>query len=388
LKSALLPLVYKCMRAADIDPVEGFKKNFVQAGDTYRWRDNKWHTARDIDYTIAMDAAAEKFHWKDKWKGWLKPTRAEGHKVVGIGVGVHGNADVGEDNSEAYVRLEPNGRAVIHLSIVECGQGQRTALVKMAAEVLQLPMESVDIVPNGTLLNPHEFTTGGSRGTRTMGSAVSRGAMDAKTQLLKLAADKFFYNPEDLDTEDGYVYVIKDPENRRWNWSEIMPKATTLTGKGRYYENFEVPNFCILFVEVEVDLETGAVKLIDVCGGTDVGQIIDPKALEMQYHGGFGSAGTDTAFFEESVLDTSTGRLLTGNMVDYKWRTFNEFPPFATSTLESQFTAGKFRAVGFGEIAGSPGPAATMMAISNAIGMEFCEYPATPAAILKALGKV
>lgn len=81
-------------------------------------------------------------------------------------------------------------------------------------------------------------------------------------------------------------------------------------------------------------------------------------------------------------------RIMNGNMIDYKWRTFNEFPPFDTIVKEGQFDSESFHALGFGEISGSPAPPAILMAISNAIGVKVTHYPATPSVILKALGKI
>lgn len=386
LKATMMPLIARAAAKGNVDPVELYKKNFVQAGDRYFWRDGRPWTCVEADFVPAMDATAERFGWKDKFKGWYKPTRIEGRKAIGVGVSVHGNADVGEDNSEAYVRLEPMGYAIMQTTIAESGQGQRNNCAKMVAEVLNIPFENVKIVPSDTLVNPHEFGLVGSRGTLTAGTAVTRAAEDARKQLLELAAEKFSVSPDQLDTENGFVF-IKDKPYKRMPWVAVIPWSTTITGIGRYKEKFATPNFCILFMEVEVDLDTGHTRILDVAGGTDVGQIIDPATLEMQFHGGFGSAAIDTGFFDEHVLDTRTGRMMTGNMVDYKWRLFNEFPTYSTTVLESQFDISRFRAVGFGEISGAPGPAAAMMAISNAIGKEFLEYPATPAAILKALGK-
>ena len=137
-----------------------------------------------------------------------------------------------------------------------------------------------------------------------------------------------------------------------------------------------------------MDLDTGETSLKKVLVGTDVGQIIDPATLEMQIHGGFGAAAADTGLLEENVLDKSTGRILTGNMIDYKWRTFDDFPPVDTVIHESQPEISRFKATGFGEISGAPGPAAMMMAISNAIGTDYVEYPASQEGILKAMGKL
>src|SRR5512139_3438549 len=105
LKCALIPLLSLAMEKAGLDPVEFFKKNYVKPGDPFCWRDGNWYTYRAIDYTKAIEKGADQFGWKEKWKGWLVPTAVDGTKRKGVGVGVHGNADVGEDASEAYVRI-------------------------------------------------------------------------------------------------------------------------------------------------------------------------------------------------------------------------------------------------------------------------------------------
>ena len=107
----------------------------------------------------------------------------------------------------------------------------------------------------------------------------------------------------------------------------------------------------------------------------------------MQLHGGFGSACIDTAIFEECILDPATGRLLSSSLIDYKWRPFNEFPPYDAYIMESQIDSFMFKALGIGEISGAAGASAVLMAVSNAIGVDIKDYPATPSVILKALGK-
>jgi xanthine dehydrogenase molybdenum-binding subunit len=142
------------------------------------------------------------------------------------------------------------------------------------------------------------------------------------------------------------------------------------------------------FVEVEVDTETGKVTLVRVVNTTDVGQIIDPPGLEGQLNGCLGSGGIDSAIFEETILDYSTGHILNANMVDYKWRTFPELPVIDNVVLETPFPSHRFHAVGVGEVATSPGPVAVLMAVSNAIGVWLHDYPVTPDRVLKALGKI
>ena len=385
-ESALVPLLTDAMQQADLDPVEFFKKNYVRPGDGYFWRDGKWYVNRGLDYTKAIARGAETFEWKKKWKGWLRPTAVNGSKGIGVGVGVHGNADVGEDVSEAYVRLTPDARVTIHICVSESGMGQRHSLCKMVAEVLQIPMERVTVTPADTLVNPFEFGLVGSRGTYALGSAVIAAAEDAKQDLIKRAAPLLEATPRELETQDGKVYVKRRPE-RKLSWSRVIGIARTCTGFGRFEPDFSVPNFIMLFVEVEVDVETGKVDLVEVVPATDVGQIIDPLALRGQLHGCLGSAGLDTALFEETVLDRATGRIVNMNMVDYKWRTFRELPKFRNVILETPISTHRFKAIGVGEITTSPGPGAVLMAVSNAVGVRLTEYPLTPDKILKALGK-
>lgn len=387
LKSALLPLLYRAMEKLDIDPVEFFKKNVIKAGEGYFWRDGDWWVSRVIDFTKAIDRGAQVFGWKEKWKGWLKPTAVEGPKRRGVGVGVHGNADVGEDDAEAWVRIDPDHTATLYVAVPEQGGGQRSNLCKMVAEVLQIPLENVFLSPPRSDVNPYEFGLVGSRGTYAIGSAVIEAAEDAKKKLFEMAAQKLGVSPDKLDTVDGVIFVKDDPE-KQITWRRAMGPTRTLWGYGRFEPDYSLCNFMISFVEVEVDTETGKVDLVRVVNATDAGQIIDPPSLENQLNGCIGSAGIDTAIFEETVLDREIGRILTSNLIDYKWRLFPDLPEIRNVILETPFPSHKFGAVGVGEIATSPGPPAVLMAVSNAIGRWVERYPATPAVVLEALGKI
>ncbi|MCX5806515.1 MAG: xanthine dehydrogenase family protein molybdopterin-binding subunit [Proteobacteria bacterium] len=386
LKCALIPLVSLAMEKAGLDPLEFFKKNYVKPGDGYYWRDGIWYTYRGVDYTKTMDKGADVFGWKKKWKGWLKPTKVNGAKRTGIGVGVHGNADIGEDASEAYVRLHPNGTAILFSCITEHGTGQRTNFVKMVAEVLQLPMERVSVAPSDSLINPYEFGPAGSRGTYAIGSAVIAAAQDAKQKLFELISPRIGADPSDLDTIDGMIFIKDNPE-KRIPW-KAMSIDRTITGYGRFEPDYTLSNCMMTFVEVEVDTETGKVNLLRVVNATDAGQIIDPPGLEGQLNGCLGSGGIDSALFEETVIDYKTGHILNANMIEYKWRTFSELPIIDNVVLETPFPSHRFHAVGVGEIATSPGPSAVLMAVSNALGVWLHEYPVTPEKVLAALGKV
>lgn len=382
------------MREGNFDPVECFKKNYVSDGDIYTWRDGRQWQAHSINYVKAIETAAEKFGWKDKWKGWGVPTWTsdDGKRVRGIGCGIIGNADVGEDNTEAYVRVVPDlfgdgAHVVMQTNITESGMGQRSNMAKLVAEVLNVPYEKVELTPAETKINPTGFGLCGSRGTITYGHAITNACEDVKRQLFKLAEPYLEVEADAMELRDFGV-ACKARPNKFVTWKKLIPPDLSLTGYGKHLENFSTPNFFMVFLEVEVNKETGRVDLVKLLGGTDSGQTLDPATLEMQVQSGIGSASLDTALFEEHIIDPAIKRTMTYNMLEYKWRTFNNFPEVETSILQSQFDTYQFKAVGVGEIAGASAASATMAAISNAIGVPVTQYPATPDVILKALGKI
>ncbi|MDA8235045.1 MAG: xanthine dehydrogenase family protein molybdopterin-binding subunit [Clostridia bacterium] len=386
LKCALIPLLSLAMEKLNLDPFEVLKKNFIKPGDGYYWRDAQWYNYRGIDYSPAMDQGAKVFGWKDKWKGWLKPTAVKGTKSIGVGVGIHGNADVGEDVGEAYVRIDNDGRIVIIQGLAEHGTGQRNNTLKVAAEVLQVPIENVSITPGDSLITPVEWGPAGSRGTYGILGAVIAAAEDAKKKLFELAAPMLgANNPEELDTADSVIWLKSNPQ-KSVTWKEVLHLRSVL-GHGRFDADYTLANCMMSFVEVQVDTETGKLDVLRVVNTTDAGQIIDPQGLEGQLNGCLGSAGIDSAVFEETILDPSSGRILNANLIDYKWRTTAELPEIENVVMETPMGTHRFKAIGVGEISTSPGPSAVLMAASNAIGQWLHEYPVTPERVLKALGK-
>lgn len=394
LNSCLSLLMGRTMEAGGFDPLECYKRNYVVAGDSYVWRDGRTWTAHSISYVKAMEAAGEKFGWSEKWKGWGVPTwvSEDGRYVRGVGCGIIGNADVGEDNTEVYVRVVPDlvgdkSHVVLQADITESGMGERSNLAKMVADILKVPYERVEITPPGTKSNPTGLALAGSRGTITFGHAVSSASEDVKRKLFDLAVPYLEVAADAMELRD-YGVSCKGRPDKFVSWKKLIPQDLTLTGYGQHLENFSTPNFFIVFLEIEVDKETGKAEVKKMVGGTDAGQIIDPAMLEMQCQAGIGSASLDTAIYEEHIIDPATKRTLTYNMIEYKWRPFNDFPEYASTILESQFDTFQFKAVGVGEIAGAAAASAAMQAISNAIGVQVSQYPATPDVILKALNKL
>lgn len=394
LNSCLARVMAATMRAADMNPLEVFKKNYVEKGDRFIWRDGHWWQSRSsMMFREAMQKTADLFGWDEKWKGWLVPTEVNGRKAIGVGMGVIGNADVAEDNTEAFVRIigDIKGRGstvIVQCDLTESGMGQRAAAAKFAAEVLHVPIEKVYVTEPDSMNNPTNFGLCGSRGTITTGKAVSRAAMDAKHKVQELAAAYFGgISPDQIELEDFQAFIRDRPE-KTVPIKKLGPKDLNIIGYGNHIEQFDVPSCCLCCVEVEVDLDSGAVRVLRFVNGTDIGQIVDNRMVRMQMQGGIGSACLDTATYEECIYDVNgTGRMLTSNMLEYKWRPFNEFPKHASAIVESQVDSFMFKAIGIGEISGAASASAVLMAVSNAVGVEVNEYPATPAVILKALKK-
>ncbi len=391
LNSCLSLLMTRAMRAGNFDPVEVFKKNYVSDGDMYIWRDGLPWRAHTIEYEQMIQNTADRFGWKDKWKGWGVPTSvsADGRYVTGVGCSAIGNADVGEDCCEVYVRVTPGIfddaiTATLHADITEIGNGQRSCAQKIVAESLGIPYEQVTIVPSGTIYSPTGISLGGSRGTLTFGHAISNACEDVKRQMFKAAEVMLRCSADTMEIRDNAIRSRLHP-GQKVRLAELLNRRCTFTGYGKHVEEFSTPSCVTVFIEVEVDKETGKTRVVKMLVGTDPGQVIDPATLEMQLQGGIGAAALDTAFFEEHIIDPATGRPLTYNMLEYKTRTFNNFPEFDYHIEGSQFDTFQFHAMGVGEIAGG---CAAMLAMSNAIGTDVATYQATPDVILKALGKL
>ena len=250
----------------------------------------------------------------------------------------------------------------------------------MVAEVMKVPMDGVQVVDPDTR---YRLRCGHDRlpaAPSNMGTTAVRAAQDVRRKLLKMASVKLTINVDELDTAAFLVFSVRHPE-RRLPWIAI-------TGSARHQQNFGKTNFALYLAEVCVNLETGEVRLIRALEGSDVDKIIDPISIRMQAEGSLGAAGGDAGLFEKMVMDKKLGRFMTGNMIGYKWRTFNNFSCFDTVLLESEWDTEAFHAVGFGEITPSPAPAAILMAVSDAIGHEITEYPCSPTVVLRAMGKI
>lgn len=381
--------LFRALQKIDLDPVEYFKKNRLQVGDTFyhAWMCAGYEKSAGPDILPALVKGAAEFGWQEKWKGWGKSSFIKDSKVRVVGVGLAGQSDVGEQSSNENVILNFDGTATVSCTATEFGTGTRDVVHKIAAEVLGLPLTHVSVTTPDTLSSPFDWGSTGSRSTYAMGAAVMAAANDAKNKLLEQAALMLHMKPEDLDTKNGMIYVKGNP-HIQVPWIAAMGIFRNITGIGNFPGRYNVAVQQVQFIQLEVDLETGKTMVINHLCATDCGKIINPMALKGQLDGYF--PGMDLAIREESVWDKNSGRLLNPNMMDYKTRTFNELPDHKIVLLETPPNADPavpFGAFGAGEPSLAPAIPAITMALYNATGKWFTDYPITPAAILKALGK-
>lgn len=392
--TSLAMVMFRAAEAIDMDPLEFLLKNVNPSAAKAE----------------CLRAGAEKFGWENKWKGWARPTMIQGSKKRGIGIGLTSSVRKGggQGVGSAILTVNQDGSATVFIGSVELGQGILTAVAKIAAEELGMPYDDVTVVNGDTEITPFDSGQSGSHTTFDVGLPTLQAARDAKRQLLRLAALRLGVEPEDLEIEDGWIYVKKTPE-KRLSFRDAMFTPTvqspseTLPEKIPYFITSVVPviaqasltrgskvplqGFSADFVEVEVDTETGEVKTINYITAVDPGRAINPDGVEGQFQYAV-SAGMGWSLMEEVVRDRASGRILNANRLDYKIPTTLDVAQNSSIVIvEPTDPVGPFGAKGAGEEAMAASAGAFVNAIHSAIGVKFDEFPITPSKILQALSK-
>jgi xanthine dehydrogenase molybdenum-binding subunit len=233
--------------------------------------------------------------------------------------------------------------------------------------------------------------TYGSRSLYGAGNAVLGAARQAKKQLLERASEELNAAPEELEVRNRRVYVRTTPE-RSMPIADVVTNATfnsvgqclDITGVYTWSTLNQSANFNATFAEVEVDTETGEVKVIKVVIAHDIGRAINPAIVEGQLEGG-AVQGIGYTLTENFVVDMDTGICLSNNFETYRIPTSLDSPEIEVILVERPVPSGPFGAKGVGEAGGVGMAAAIANAIYNAVGVRIKELPITPEKILKAL---
>jgi CO/xanthine dehydrogenase Mo-binding subunit len=321
---------------------------------------------------------------------------------VGIAVGYYPTGlSGGGDTSQAFVKVKPDGSADLVVGSCDIGQGAKTVLAQMCAEVLGIRYDQVTVINDNTDTCPICFGTFASRVTYMAGNAVVGAATEAKNMLLEVAAGDLEAALEDLEAADGRIFVKGSPA-RCLTIADAAGKANftlgaSILGRGHYMRTPSSPDpetgacdpvatmaWTSIFAEVEVDTETGQVDVLRLLAAYDVGKAINPLLAEGQIEGGT-MMGVGAAIMENLNPYYPSMDWQPETIGDYVIPTAVDVPLMETELLECPSMEGPFGAKGIGEMtANTPSPA-IVNAIHDAVGVWINELPVTPERVLRAL---
>jgi xanthine dehydrogenase molybdenum-binding subunit len=307
------------------------------------------------------------------------------------------------DGCGAMVKVDDFGHVTLVTGSTEIGQGSETVLAQIVAEALGVRVEDVAVVNSDTDVKPWDVGVHASRTTFIAGNAAHLAAMDARTQIFETASELFGVEPEELVARDGTVTVRESTGGERAvaSLGKIVRRRhfreggqvvsgegwydppTKLVDKDTYKGNISAAyGFGAQMAEVEVDTETGEVRVIRLACANDVGRAINPMAVEGQIEGG-AQMGLGYALTEELLV--KEGKVLNPDFLDYRLFTAADMPEIETIIVETDDPGGPFGAKGVGEMGGTPTAAAIANAIYDAVGLRLTELPMTPERVLAAI---
>jgi len=366
-------------RALGLDPLELRRRNYAE----YDQDKNRPYSNKRLDECYRLGAA--RFGWPRQRDERRKESRIR--RGVGMASLVWGAG--GGPPAYATVRINRDGTIEVLTGAQDLGTGARTVFAQIAAEVLGAKIGEVRTVLGDTERLPFASNSWGSITTASVGPAVRVAAEEARDSLFEAAAGMLGTEPDDLESRDGEIHaksndacmLIRDVCDKL---GEVM-----IIGQGSRGPNPDktaIAAFGAQFAEVEVDTETGRVRVLRIVSAHDSGRIINPTLAESQLEGGI-IQGLGYALFEERVLDERLGLPLNSTMHDYKIPTIGDVPEIDAFFVDAPDpVANHTGAKGLAEppiIGTAP---AIANAVSNALGADMTEIPLTPWRVL-ALGQ-
>ncbi|MBV9599291.1 MAG: xanthine dehydrogenase family protein [Chloroflexi bacterium] len=372
----------------DLDPVELRCRNLLRDGQQFATGE----TVHDVHFADLLTRAVHAVGWDPM----AAPVR-EGTKVRAFGAACALKGAVTPSTSTATAKLNDDGSLDILTSSVEMGQGLQTAMAIIAARRMGVPLERIHVSEVDTQVTPYDQQTSSSRSTHAMGSAVALALDDIRDQLLDLGANQLEVDRADLEVADGQVRV-KGAIDRALGLSEVVRTARrgNLLGSGTFQvEGGLDPDTgqgiatvhwhqAAGAAEVEVDLETGQVRVVRYEGAVYAGQVINPVQAELQTEGSI-TFGVGQALFEEMVYDA--GQLQNGNLGEYMLPSIKDLPAIGVMLVEHDPShADEMADVhGLGETSLPPVAPAIGNAVYRATGVRIRDLPITPEKVLRGL---
>src|SRR5215475_8922806 len=361
-------------RALKLDPLEFRRKNILREGRP------------QATGTVLKDAAIEAVLARTAERiDWGKPfDRGAGHVRRGRGLAVALKAVISPTTSVAVVNINADGSTTLYCGTVDMGQGSDTAMAQIVGEVLNLPAEAVRVVPRDTDVTPYDMGTLGSRSLFHMGHAVRLAAEDARAKLKALAGE--------LDVPEGSNIPIAELFKKKYGM-----QAGNIVGTGTYKPDYvspdaatgHTPNATPFWMvagagaEVEVDTDTGHVRVTRLVNVADIGRAINPRIVETQLSGG---ALMQLGFTMFEKMHVDGGQVTNASLADYKIPGLRDVPVvMRNETVDTTQANGPFGAKGVGEVSTFCVSPAIANAIDDAVGVRLTELPLTPEAVFRAL---
>jgi CO/xanthine dehydrogenase Mo-binding subunit len=363
-------LIAKALR---MDPLDFRLKNLLTDGD-------KLPGGRGVDKVRCretLEAAADKV-------GWRKPKAG---KKVGRGIGVSFRHVGGSGEANAELSLAPDGKVTILTAVPDTGTGTHTLLRQIAAEVLTIPPAEVWAKIGDTETFANDAAPGGSKITSMSGQAVLEAAKEMRERLRSTAASLLGCNASDVKLEKGR-FMKAGGAKKALSFVEIARRAAKENGDLCIRKTFQMKNrspvaaFVVQIAEVEVDQETGFLKVRRIVTAHDVGTVINPLTHQGQIEGGV-IQGLGYATMEEVV--TESGKVMTVNLGEYRIPCIQDLPPLQTVLVEDPAGPGPFAAKQIGENGIVATAAAIANALDDAVGVRVSDLPLTAEKIYFAL---
>jgi len=363
-------------------------------------------TGQVLDQSVGLKDTMEKargtFDWDKKWKPVPPPKeieQADKRRGVGMAVGWY-RTSIGTfgDGCGANLHLQEDGSVLLFQGLTEMGQGSYTVFSQMTAEALGVNLEDVRVVAPDTDVVPESGPTVGSRSSTLMGNAILIAAEPIKRSLLESASELLAIPMERLVAKNRKIYDRDDPSRfvdlkeaarrcmgtgRRmmgqgW-YAPPKPSFNPETGQGSPYF---VYTYSTQMAEVEVDVKTGYVDVLNLVATFDIGKAINPLMVEGQIEGGV-MMGLGYALMEEVVM--KDGMIQNLDLQDYIIPTALDAPEIKPIYVEYSNIHGPFGAKGIGEMPNIPAAPAITNAIANAVGARIYDLPAHPERVYMAM---
>lgn len=384
------------------DPAQLRMENFIKKED-FPWKSPTGWTYDSGDYHAGLKKAMEAVDY-DALRKEQKEKRAKG-ELMGIGISTFTEI-VGAGPSKdfdilgikmfdsAEIRVHPTGKAIARFGTKSQGQGHETTYAQIIAEVLGIPAANIQVEEGDTDTAPYGLGTYASRSTPTAGAAAAVAAKKLVDKARKIAAYLLEVSEADLEWEPGKFWVKGAPEKSK-TIQEIVFASYTNHPQGmeagfeatHYYDppNLTFPSGAYICV-VDIDKETGQIKVRRFVAIDDCGHIINPMIVQGQVHGGL-TQGIAPAMYEELIYDED-GNILNGTFMDYLVPTAVESPSWETGHTVTPSPHHPIGAKGVGESPTVGAPPAIANAIVDALspyGIQHMDIPITPFKVWKAL---